>query len=158
MPQFIGTSMPRGFAGQLTRGYFDHTTEAKKNDATAPVAAFGVPVKINSAGDGVAACSAKTDAVYGFSVRVFGTTYRDAAGKDVQDMDLVTVLRRGYIAVAVASGTPKLGGKVYLTTTGTLSADANDGESSPTAYTEIPGCTFCGAKDADGLAEIAFNI
>ena len=42
MSQFIGTSMPRGSAGDITRGMFDYTTEVKQNDTTTPVADDGV--------------------------------------------------------------------------------------------------------------------
>lgn len=147
MPQFIGTSMPRGFAGMLTRGYFDNTTEAKVNDSTTPVVGFGVPVKINTAGDGVAPCAATSDAVYGFSVRMLG----QADMQSVQEQPIVTVMRRGYMAVKLASGDAKLGSPVYLDATGGISATA-------ASNTAIPNCTFMGAADADGLVEIAFNI
>ena len=65
MSQFIGTKMARGFAGELTRGYFDNTTEIKANDATAPVVAFGVAVKLNATADGVTPVTAASDNVYG---------------------------------------------------------------------------------------------
>ena len=136
MSQFIGTSMPRGFAGEITRGFFDFTTEVHKNNGT--VKAFGVPVKLD--GQTVAATTANTDAVYGFAVR---------AG--VQKADILTVLRRGYMVVKTAGGTPALGGTVYLKTDGTITADKG-------TNTAIPGCTFMGAADASGLVEIAFNI
>ena len=148
--QFIGTSMTRGFAGELTRGYYDATTEVKANDATAPVKAFGVPVKLNTAADGVTVCTATSDKVYGYSVREYGQV--DAQG--VQDQTLVTVMKRGYMAVKLASGTAKLGGTVYLNATGGLTADAG----SAPANTAIPNCVFMGAADSDGLVEIAFNI
>lgn len=151
MPQFIGTSMPRGFAGALTRGFYDNTTEVKANDASAPVYAFGVPVKINSAGTGVTPVTAGSDAVYGFAVRLYGQVNFAPNGQSVQNQQPVTVLRRGYMAVAVTGGTAALGGKVYLDASGKISADSS-------SNTEIPGCIFMGAADADGLAEIAFNI
>ena len=69
----------------------------------------------------------------------------------VQEMELVSVLRRGYIAVTVSSGTAAAGGQVYLTSTGAISAD-------PTSNTALSGATFMGPADANGLAEIAFNI
>ena len=121
MSQFIGTSMPRGFAGEITRGFFDFTTEVHKNNGT--VKAFG------------------------FAVREYGQV--DAAG--VQKDDILTVLRRGYMVVKTAGGTPALGGTVYLKTDGTITADKG-------TNTAIPGCTFMGAADASGLVEIAFNI
>lgn len=147
MAQFIGTSMKRGFAGEITRGYYDFTTEIKANDATAPVASFGIPVKLNAAADGVTPVTAAADKVYGFSVRTYGQA--DCDGQQVSKM--VTVLRRGYVAVAIASGTAALGGQVYLTAAGAISATA-------TSNTALDGAQFMGPADADGLVEIAFNI
>ena len=143
MSQFIGTSMTPGYAGDLTRGLFDATIETKVNDGT--VKAFGVPVKLSSGK--AAAVSAASDAVYGFSVRKYGQADNDG----VQEMELVSVLRRGYIAVTVSSGTAAAGGQVYLTSTGAISADS-------TSNTALSGATFMGPADANGLAEIAFNI
>ena len=145
--QFIGTSMTRGFAGELTRGYYDATTEVKANDATTPVVGFGVPVKLNTKADGVTPCAATSDKVYGFAVREYGQA--DCEGKQAQAM--VTVMKRGYMAVKLASGTAKLGGTVYLNATGGLTAET-------ASNTAIPNCVFMGAADADGLVEIAFNI
>lgn len=143
MSQFIGLSMRRGYAGDLTRGYYDHTIESRMTDGS--VKAFGVPVKIS--GDKVAATSATSDVVYGFAVRNYGQV--DMAG--VQDMSAIGVLRRGYLAVKSTGGTPAFGGKVYLDASGQISADQS-------SNTEIPGAIFMGAADADGLAEIAYNI
>lgn len=151
MPQFIGTSMTRGFAGMLTRGFFDNTTEVKANDNTSPVSAFGIPVKINSAGTGVTPVTAAADSVYGFAVRIYGQTYYSPQGEYVQNQQPVTVMRRGYMAVSVSGGTAALGGTVYLNATGKITADSS-------GSTAIPNCTFMGTADADGLVEIAFNI
>ena len=147
MSQFIGTSMERGFEGMLTRGFYDATTEIKKNDGAAPVQGFGVAVKINSAATGVTPCDDDADAVYGISVRVYGQA--DMAG--LQEQTFVTVLRRGYIAVKPAAGTPALGGAVYLNASGKISADSTGG-------VQITNAQWMGAKDADGIAELAFNI
>lgn len=154
MAQFIGTSMTRGFAGMLTRGYYDNTTEVLKNDATTPVSAYGVAVKLNTAKDGVTPTAATSDAVYGFAVREYGQAYRDSKGAIVEKQDIVTVLKRGYIAVVLASGTAARGGTVYLNATGGITAEAG---SSP-ANTAVPGAVFMGPADADGLVEIAYNI
>lgn len=145
--QFIGTSMTRGFAGELTRGYYDATTEVKANDATTPVVGFGVPVKLNTSADGVTPCAATSDKVYGFAAREYGQA--DCEGKQAQAM--VTVMKRGYMAVKLASGTAKLGGTVYLNATGGLTAAS-------ASNTAIPNCVFMGAADSDGMVEIAFNI
>ena len=152
MPQFIGTEMTRGFAGMLTRGYYDNTTEVLKNDTTAPVTAYGVAVKLNTKADSVTPTAATGDAVYGFSVREYGQAYRDETGKIVENKNLVTVLKRGYIAVKVTGeGTAARGGKVYLDASGAITA-------SDSAATAVPGAIFMGPADADGLVEIAYNI
>lgn len=150
MSQFIGTSMTKGFAGELTRGYFDNTTEVLQNDATTPVAAFGIPVKLNAAGTGVTPTAATGDAVYGFSVRQYGQTIRNEDGDDVQDMGFVTVLKRGYIAVALSTGTVKRGDKVYIGASGEITATA-------ASNTVLDGAYFMGPAEG-GLVEIAFNI
>lgn len=143
MSQFISTSMPRGFAGQITRGFFDNTVEVKEASAVIPA---GSPVKLSAVGK-VAACSAAADAVIGFAVREYGQA--DLSGN--QEQQFVGVLRRGYIAVKLASGTASAGAQVYLTADGAISA-ASPGN------TAITGCKFCGKADADGIVEIEFNI
>ena len=143
MAQFIGTSMLRGFEGDITRGAFDYTTEIKANDADAPVQAFGIAVKLNATADAVTPCDDDADAVYGISVREYH--------QEGNPLNLVTVLKRGYIAVKPKAGTPALGGAVYLDADGLISADS-------TGAVLIANAQWMGAKDADGLAELAFNI
>jgi len=142
MSQFIGTSMPRGSAGDITRGMFDYTTEVKQNDTTTPVADDGVLVSLTTTGKATPASDASK--VYGIAVR----DYRKVWPKDA----FVCILRRGYVAVR-AAGTPAPGGAVYLDA-------ANKGVTATKAEgaTAIPNCVFMGAKDDAGLAEIAFNI
>lgn len=147
MSSFIGTSMPRGFAGDITRGLFDYTTEVKENDKTAPVSAPGIAVSLTAAGKATAATDSSK--VYGITVR----DYRQVGpnGEPWPADDFVVILRRGYVAVE-AEGTPVIGGAVYLAEDGKLTATKG------TDATAIPNCTFMGAKDAEGLVEIAFNI
>lgn len=152
MAQFIGTSMTAGHVGAITRGFFDNTVEVIKNDGTTPVAAFGVPVKLNAAADGVTGCTATSDDVIGFAVREYGQAVPTSDGGWTQEMPFVSVLKRGYMAVK-AAGTPKKGATVYLSATGTLTAEAG---SSP-ANTAIPNCFFMGPANG-GLVEIAYNI
>ena len=139
MSQFIGMSMPASFAGEITRGTFDHTVESAINDGT--VVEFGVPVKLNAGK--VAKTSAKSDVVFGFVVRNYGQS-------ELGVQKVASVLKRGYMAVKTAGGTPAKGGQVYLKTDGTITAD----EGSNTA---IPNCFYMGGAQ-DGIAEIAFNI
>ena len=145
MSQFIGMTMPASFAGELTRGSFDNTTEVKVNDGTNPVEAFGIPVKFNAASDAVTPVTAGSDAVVGFSVRVYSQ-----AGLD---LNMVTVLKRGYVAVVAPAGeTITAGMPVYL-----KSADGAITSSSSSA-TALTGAVFNGPASADGLVEIAYNI
>lgn len=147
MSQFIGMEMmPRSYAGEITRGYFDYTTEVKANDGTAPVTAFGVPVMLNLTKDAVVLGTTAAN-IIGFSVRCYGQA--DAAG--VQAMQIVTVLKRGYFAASITGGTPAPGGTVYVTSAGVLSASSS-------GNTAVSGAVFCGSIDANGLAEIAYNI
>lgn len=145
MSQFIGISMKRGHAGELTRGYFDHTVESRFNDGT--VKDFGVPVVVK--GDKVGATTATSEAtvVYGFAVRQYGQANLDGT----QDQPGVAVMRRGYMAVPVTGGTPAFGAQVYLDASGKVTATSD-------SNTAIPGCLFMGAADAEGLVEISFNI
>lgn len=144
--QIIGASMPKGFAGDISRGEFDFTTEARVNNAAAPVSAFGVAVKLNVADGTVSPVSAGSDAVFGFAVRVFGQA--DMSG--VQNpIKMVTVMRRGYFLANVA-GTPAAGGQVYLTSAGALTAASSGG-------TAVPNAVFV-APAVDGITEIAYNI
>lgn len=147
MTSFIGTSMPRGYAGEITRGAFDYTTEAKENDKTTPVSEAGVFVSLTATGTATVATG--TDAVYGVSLRDYRQIGPD--GKPWPADRLVAILRRGYVAVQ-AEGTPTIGAPVYLGENGIATATQASGAEA------IPGCTFMSAKDSDGLAEIAFNI
>ena len=51
----------------------------------------------------------------------------------------------------VTAGAAKAGGKVYATAAGAISATAE-------SNTEIAGAVFMGAADANGIAEVSFNI
>lgn len=144
MSQFISMAMPASFAGELTRGSFDNTTEVKANDATTPVSAFGILVKFNATNDAVTPVTANADAVLGFSVRVY-----HQAGNDV---NIVTVLKRGYIAVEAPAGeTIVPNAPVYVASDGTLTSVA-------TSATALSGAVFNGPVSADGLVEVAYNI
>lgn len=147
MSQFIGTTMPRGYAGEITRGYFDHTVEIKENDVTTPVEAAGLAVALTE--DGRATVATDASKIFGFSTRDYRQVGPD--GKPWPVDRFVGVLRRGYMAVKCA-GTPKIGAPVYLADDGTVTAEAADGS------TAIANCVFAGTIDEDDLVEIAFNI
>lgn len=144
MSQFISMTMPASFAGELTRGSFDNTTEVKPNDTASPVSAFGVLVKFNATKNAVTPVTANTDAVLGFAVRVY-----HQAGNDV---NVVTVLKRGYIAVEAPSGeTIVPNSPVYIATNGALTSVSS-------GTTALSGAVFNGPVSSDGLVEVAYNI
>ena len=143
--QIIGASVPAGFAGEIARGEFDYTAETRVNNAAAPVAAFGVAVKLADDGS-VTPTTAAGDAVFGFSLRLFGQA--DLTGGQAAHEKALPVLRRGYF-FAKAAGTPIAGGKVNLASDGAITADEG---------TAIPNAVFSGTVDSDGLVEIAYNI
>ena len=126
MSQFIGTSMPRGSAGDITRGMFDYTTEVKQNDTTTPVADDGVLVSLTATGKATPATDASK--VYGIAVRDYRQVGPD--GKVWPKDAFVCILRRGYVAVR-AAGTPAPGGAVYLDATnkGVTATKAEDRKS-----------------------------
>lgn len=79
--QVIGAAMPAGFAGDIARGEFDFTTETRVNDATAPVLAFGVPVKFTSTG-AVSPATAAADVVGFFGPHLRTGRYVQCAGRE----------------------------------------------------------------------------
>lgn len=93
--------MPRGSAGDITRGMFDYTTEVKQNDTTTPVADDGVLVSLTATGKATPATDASK--VYGIAVRDYRQVGPD--GKAWPKDAFVCILRRGYVAVR-AAGTP----------------------------------------------------
>jgi len=142
--QIIGARVPSGFAGEIARGEFDYTSETRVNDASKPVKAFGIPVKLTSTG-AVTPVTAAADAVHGFSIRIYGQA--DMAGAQAEKA--ISVLRRGYLFVK-AAGTPAAGGQVYLATDGSLTAEKS-------TNTALAGAQFVNAAD-NGVVEIAYNI
>lgn len=149
MAQFISMNMLAGFPGMLTRGMYDCTIEAKANDAAAPVQAYGGLVKFNSTYDAVTPITAGSDAVLGFVVREASEVDNSGA---IDNFNLVSVLKRGYVAVAAPVGeTIKAGDPVYL-----KAADGSITASSSSA-TALSGAVFMGPA-RDGLVEIAYNI
>ena len=65
---------------------------------------------------------------------------------------LASVMRKGYMTVHCASGTPAKNGAVYVnTSTGLIQT------TSSTAII-VPNCYFMGTGDANGFVEISFGI
>lgn len=156
--------MGNGVAGDLTR-QSQATIEPHVLGAT-PFAGFGLFAKIAAnkavpvgAGDAAAV-------IYGLLIRPYptqGANASDPLGTAVPaTAGMVDILKRGYAAVKVnGAAAPAHGGIVYIRVAaaaggkpiGGIEAAADGGNT-----IIVGGCIFMGAADADGIAEIAFNI
>lgn len=154
----IGKSLLRGFAGTVSR-QIDAVIEGLCNKEETAAIEFGVPVVLNSAGDGVVNWGSSNEAgdFIGISVREIKTenTYGTGDAK-YNPNDTVDVLVRGSISVvctkdATATYDPVKNGKVYIRkATGKFVAHA---ESSDTV--ELSGVVWAqNGVDANGIAEI----
>ena len=104
------------------------------------------------------------DKVAGLLVRAYpsqGANASDPLGTAVPPTSgMGSLLTRGYASVLVARGTAAIGGQVYVRVTangytvGAIEAAPAD----PDNCIAVPGARFMSAKDADGNAEIAFNV
>ncbi|MDM8357483.1 structural cement protein Gp24 [Pandoraea communis] len=158
--------MPAGFAGDLQRAEVA-TIETQLIDASAPPAAFGLPVKLVSGKVQPINLAADTAAVvYGVNIRAYpiqgngtdplGTSTPPTSG-------VVDVLKRGYINVALggtASATKN--GTVYVRVAGAASGKPLGGfeaAADSTNTVAMPASWyFTGPADANGITEIAVNI
>lgn len=148
--------MGHGVAGDITR-QSQATIEPQILGAT-PFPAYGrfgkmVTGKFVPIGAGDTA-----DDVYGLLVRPYptqGANASDPIGTAVPPTTgLADVLRRGYVAVHVASGTPAHGTGVFIRLSNGAIEAAADGVNT----IQVDGAIFMSGKDAKGIAEIAFNI
>lgn len=140
-----------GYAGQATRLEMAKIEPQILDDTDKPTV-FGVPVIITS---GKICKWAGSGTIVGFLVRPYPTQAQvnEALDAGTPNVDQIAdILRSGYIVVNVSSGTAAQGGAVYVNdTTGLVQADA-------TGATAVTGAKFMGAADADGNAEIEYNI
>ena len=141
-----------GWPGTISRSV-DDIVVAHANRSNAPIA-YGVPVVLDSTKTGVipfASTSAAADLV-GFTVRS-GSKTPDTYGSDASAYnpgEIAEVLVRGSMTVAVESGNPIPGGKVYLVkATGAISASAD-----ATNNVELTNVRFRSTKDSGRRAEI----
>lgn len=168
MPQIITTSMPLGVPGDLSRDVREATVEPYYNSTTVPVAGFGLPVKLGaqaSSATGIVGGDV-AGSILGFSVREYpsqpgGNMANLAAGAGVPMAGAIGILKKGYIVVKCNNGTPVKEGPVYVRISapsgakvvGGIEATA-DGANTIT----VANCAFMGPADADGNAEIRYNV
>lgn len=146
--------MPAGVPGHVSRPA-ESTLETCLVGDTA--IAYGAPVKRNAKGRLETVTTGDTE-IYGFLARPYptgggrGGALTGDDGK-AEAGTLAEVMRRGYMTVVCAKGTPVGGGKVYVRLEGGLIETAAD-----TGKTiEIPA-RFSDGMDAANLTEISYNI
>jgi len=157
--------MPVGIAGAISRPQ-DLTTEPVILNAANTFSAYGLAGKDSADGKFIPlAASDAATVITGLYVRPYPTTSTPDMVRQVGTGKNFTgdVLKRGYMTVNIGSTAVNLkkGAPVYV-------RNANPTETSPlgailgAAITDetvvLPNATFTGAGDADGNAEIAYNI
>jgi len=153
---YIDTRMPCGFAGDVTRTHGAVIEPVQVGDTDI---ANGAPVKLS--GDVIVAMEAAdtADDLYGFVVRSypnqggFGSTTENVAPAG----SMADVLRSGYMAVPLASGTGSKGGKVYVRVDATSGSLGDIEDALVDGETVAINATFMG-EASDDIVEIAYNI
>ena len=146
--------MPAGVPGHVSRPAESTLETCLVGDAAI---AWGAPVKRNAKGRLEAVTTGDTE-IYGFLARPYptgGGRGGSLTGDDgkAEAGTLAEVMRRGYMTVVCAKGTPVGGGKVCVRLEGGLIETAED-----TGKTiEIPA-RFSDGMDAANLTEISYNI
>jgi hypothetical protein len=154
--------MPSGIPGVVSREE-NKTVESVPFDSAAPFAGFGLFGKIvNGKLDPVGAGDAAT-AVYGLLIKPFpSNSSQEGLGTAVPPTTgVASVLRRGYATVLVNAGAAALNSPVYIRVANASAGKPIGGIEAASDTTNtilVAGCTFMGAADASGNAEIAYNI
>lgn len=157
------TRMPVGIPGDVTRKALSKVEPSYMN-ASLPVLAYGVPVKLASEKAVPVAENDAATVVYGFAVRPYPIqpTINSGLGAGVPNLDQpLDILRSGYINVKNNNGTPTKGGIVYVRVkngTTTKPIGGIEAEADGVDVVAIADCTFMGSADANGNTEVAYKI
>lgn len=158
------TQVPMGFPGQLTR-MDSQTVESYTMDPVTPPTVYGqfvklIAGKLQPLASGDVASVITGVMLYGVPTQSasngFGAALPPAYG-------IVDVLRRGFVAVALVSGTAVKGGPVFVVTTagtgfpvGSIVTQAVP--ATGVAAVQVNDTFFEGVADASGSVEISYNI
>lgn len=156
--------MANGIPGDSTRPSVS-TIESQIYNSALPFSVYGVPGKI-AAGKFVPITTGDAAAaVYGFLVRPFptqGVNASDPLGTSVPPtVGLCDVMKRGYINVKNNNGTAALNGIVYARVaapTGPKPLGGIEAVADSTNTIIIANAYFTGPADANGNAEVAYNL
>lgn len=156
--------MPRGIAGDVTR-QSQSTIEPQLFNSSLPFASYGIPGKMAS-NKFIPFAGAETAAdVYGFLVRPYpitGANASDPLGTSVPPTKGVAdVLKRGYFNVKVNAGTAANNGAVYIRIAAAAAGKPIGGVEAVADGANtivVTGAIFMSAADANGFAEVAYQI
>lgn len=153
---------PAGFAGAITRAEPGMTVQPEIIDAANPPTNYGAPVKLVAGKAQPIASGDAASVVMGWAVRAFPVqSSTNALGDSTPPATgLLNVMRRGFMAVRVTIGTAVKGAPVYARVTAASGKAVGDIEATADGANNvaIPGATFEGAADANGICEISYNI
>lgn len=152
--------MASGIPGDISRRGVTLVEPTVTAPTTAPFSAYGLPGKLVA---GVFLPFVAADAgtlIAGFLVRPYPTQTANANGTGVNTGVIQDRMRRGWMTVKVQLGTAAIGNPVYVRNASAVTGQIIGGlEAGTTANNSvIPGAYFSSAADADGNAEIEFNI
>lgn len=159
------TRVPAGFVGQVTR--FDSiTVQPEVVDSTTPPTAFGAFIKLVSGKIQPIASGDAATVVYGLLVNPYphqSSTNGLGVAATPPTSGILSIMKRGYIAVKLVVGTAAKNGAVYVVTTAGGSVVVGDivTSASPAGggtAVAVSGAVFMGPADANGVVEIAYNI
>lgn len=163
MPAFL-TRMPAGIPGDVTRPSAA-TIEPGVFNSAAAFGGYGLFGKISSGKFVPVGAGDAATAVYGLLIRPFpvtGANASDPLGTAVPPTSgMADVLVRGYANVKLNAGTAALGSAVYIRVGAAAAGKPIGGiEAAADGANTIlvANCSFMGAADASGNAEISFNI
>lgn len=148
--------MPAGIPGDVTR---KGNAVLEPNMMGAAALPFGAVIQLTG---GKVAAIAAGGTVYGFLVRPYPMQSTETAmGAGAMPANAsCDVMRSGYMAVTLKSGTPAKGAQVHVRVVAGAGRVVGDLEAAAdgTDTMAVPGCFFMGAPDANGITEIAYNV
>lgn len=160
--------MPSGIPGNVTRVTSYPNIESQILDQTSPPTAFGIAVSMSSGKIILYPASVSTQP-YGILVRPYPTSGNGTDGLGTATPDKrfpADVLISGYINVKVQTSTaPAKNGTVYIRNANATTGQVLGGIEAVSTANNFPLvttggaiCYFTGGMDANGNAEIAYNV
>lgn len=169
MPQIITTYMPLGSPGDLTRDVRECTIEAYWQNVALPVGGYGLPVKLGAVAMSVSpiVTGDAATSIIGLLVRENpaqgGATINQAMGAGTPPLSgALGILKKGYMCVKLGGAAAAVKeGIVYVRVAAASGGKPIGGIEAAADSTNtiiLTGAQFMGPADADGNAEIRYNV